>query len=325
MNKVLTLIFFTLFISTGFSQTDSTKIAFVAYWWVGDSYDFKVTKKEQNWRDDKLIKNDSSQYIANFKVLDSTETSYKIQWTYKNTLVSNIQNKIAKIFNDTKKVNQIISKYNITKVIYTTNEYGEFVDIENWKEISDFTKEFMNELERSFETKYPEKQKMLKELLTPLTKFYSSKEGVVQNAIYELLYFHFPFGTEYDTKEALECEQELPNVLGGDPIKGTATLTIDEIDFSDDYCVLKEEVSINEEDAKRVTTKMMKKMGLVDKEAEKLLKSATFDIKDLNYYQYYYYPGVPHRIYGCRRTFVEVDKTKTENISELIIEMIYKD
>src|SRR5690606_26091677 len=103
-----------------FSQTDSTKISFVAYWSIGDSYDFKVSKVNREWRNEILTKSDSSQYIANFKILDSTETSYKIQWTYKNDLVSTFQEKIHEIFENKQVVNEILQKNDLSKIIYET-------------------------------------------------------------------------------------------------------------------------------------------------------------------------------------------------------------
>lgn len=323
MNKLNLTLILTFSINIVFSQSDSTKIPFIAYWWKGDSYDFKVTKVEQKWSNDKLIKMDSSQYIANFKVIDSTMTSYKIQWTFKNTLISNLQEKISKIYNNPKKINDIISNYNITKVIYSTNEFGEFVEIENWKEIRILVKELMHELEKSIEIKYPETDKKIKELLTPLIKLYSSKEGIEQYIMSPLIYFHFPLGAEYNAKEIIEYEEELPNIFGDSPIKGTAKLSVDELDLSKNFCILKEVVSINEEDIRQLTSMMIKKMGINEKEIDKLLKSSIIDIQDLNYYEYHYFPGIPHRIYNSRRIFFEIENSKTESISELIIEMIY--
>ena len=68
---------------------------------------------------------------------------------------------------------------------------------------------------------------------------------------------------------------------------------------------------------------LFKKMGLEEDKAEELMKSAIFNITDLNYYQYYYDPGIPHRIYGSRKTILNLDNTKVENLAELEIELIY--
>lgn len=115
------------------SQTDSSAVPFVAYWSTGDSYNFRVTKVKQTWRDDKLVKNDSTQYIANFEVIDSTEKSYKIRWTFENNLVSTYQipEKLLEKYPECKR----------TEIIYTTTENGEFVAIENWEEYGKMMKD----------------------------------------------------------------------------------------------------------------------------------------------------------------------------------------
>ena len=136
MNNTLTLLVLLIFTISLFGQTDTTKVAFIAYWSKGDSYDFKVTKVKKQWTNDKLTKNDSTQYIANFKVLDSTEKSYTLQWSFKNLLASNYRENLNKLYEDKQAVNDIIKKYDVTKVIYKTDEYGEFLEIINWKDIS---------------------------------------------------------------------------------------------------------------------------------------------------------------------------------------------
>lgn len=325
MNKHLSLILL-LFITTPlFSQIDTTKVSFIAYWSKGDSYDFKVTKVKKRWTNDKLTKNDSTQYIANFKVLDSTEKSYTIQWSYKNNLINTYKKNLNKIYEDKNAINEIVKKYDVTKIVYKTDEYGEFLEIINWQEVSDLMSKMLGELEKSIQIRKPDKLKEVEKAMEPLAKIYSSKEGVEQLILYELQFFHFPFGSEYDVNIPFEYEQELPNMVGGEPIKGNAKLSIIEVDFEELYCVLKEEVELNPDDTKRQVIMLLKKMGIEGKKAEDIMKTAIFDITDLNYYQYYYDPGIPHRIYGSRKTLVNMENSKVENFEELEIELIYEE
>ena len=326
MNKSLTLLLLLIFTFPLFGQSDMTKIAFIAYWSKGDSYDFKVTKIKKRWTNDKLTKNDSTQYIANFKVIDSTEKSYTLQWTFKNFLTNSYRENLHKLYENKQALNDIVKKYDVTKVIYKTDEYGEFLEIINWKDISALMSNMLGELEKSIKIRKPDKINEVRQAMAPFAEIYSSKEGIEQLIVYELQYFHFPFGTEYDTNEPFEYEQELPNMVGGEqPIKADAKLSIVETDFENFYCVLKEESTINPDDTKRQVISLFKKMGIEGKKAEEMMKTAIFDITDLNYYQYYFDPGVPHRIYGSRKTILNMDNTKVENIEELEIELIYEE
>lgn len=325
MNKYLTLIFYLVFTLSLSSQIDSTKVSFIAYWSKGDSYNFKVKKIKKRWKNRKLTKSDSIQYIANFKVLDSTAKTYTIQWSYKNNLINTYKKNLNKIYQDKKVVSEIIKKYDVTKIIYKTNEYGEFLDIINWQEISDLMSKMLGELEKSIQIRKPEKLKEVEKAMKPLAKIYSSKDGIEQLILYELQFFHFPFGSEYDVNVPLKYEQELPNMVGGEPFKGKAKLSIKEVNFDDLYCVLKEEVVVNPNDTKRQVIMLLKKMGLDRSKTEEIMKTAVFDITDLNYYQYYYDPGIPHRIYGSRKTKLNMDTNSVENFEELEIELVYKE
>ncbi len=323
MKQKITLLLSLFFSLAIYSQIDSTKIAFIAYWSIGDDYDFKVSKVKREWKNDVLTKKDSSQYIANFKVLDSTEESYKIQWTYKNNIVSTFQEKAEKIFEDKEAVNQILKKNDLSKVIYKTNELGEFIEILNWKELGESTKLLLQEMLNNFEKKNPEKVNELRNAMNPIIDIYSSKQGLEQLAIKELQYFHSPFGLEYDITEPIEYKQELPNVLGGEPILADATLTFEEVDFENSFCSLKEETVINPDDTKRVVQELFTRMKIDESKTDNTFDNAVFDITDLNYYQYYFYPGVPHYIYGGRKFVLKMEKTDIEKIEELYIELIY--
>ena len=72
MRKQYLFLLSLLFTTVIFSQADTTKISFVAYWSVGDSYDFNVTKSTQQWKKNELTKDQKQNYKANFTVIDST-------------------------------------------------------------------------------------------------------------------------------------------------------------------------------------------------------------------------------------------------------------
>lgn len=325
MKKNIILIFLLFCSLSIFSQTDSTKIAFVAYWAVGDSYDFKVSKVKRQWKDDILTKKDSSQYIANFKVLDSTDVSYKIQWTYKSDIVSTFQEKAKKLFTDKDRVDEIMKKNDLSKIIYQTNEFGEFIEIINWEQLSETTELLFQEIVKGFEKTNPEKINEIKKAIQPIIDIYSSKQGIEQLAIYELQYFHFPFGSEFDITKPLVYDQEFPNILGGKPILAQATISFQDVNFDEYFCTIKEEVLLDSKDTKRVVKKLFSKMDINNSDTKKAIKNAVLDITDLNYYQYYYNPGVPHYIYGSRKFILKMEKTDIEKIDELYIELIYKD
>ena len=127
MRKILSLIIILTISTNLFSQIDTTKVAFVSYWSIGDSYDFKISKIKKQWKEGKLTKDQKQVYIANFTVIDSTENSYIIKWSYENDL--------GNTYKIPEKLLDKFSKYKITEIKYKTSEVGDLLEILNWKEV----------------------------------------------------------------------------------------------------------------------------------------------------------------------------------------------
>ena len=195
MRKTLSLITILLISTNLFSQIDTTKIAFVSYWSIGDSYNFKISKIKKQWKEGKLTKDQKQDYIANFKVIDSTENSYIINWSYENDL--------GNTYKIPEKLLDRFSKYKITEIKYKTSEVGYLIEILNWKEVGDTMNSMIVDIIEVLGDKDEMKKDALKTALQPFKQIYSSKQGVEQLVLKELQYFHFPMGLEYDITEPL--------------------------------------------------------------------------------------------------------------------------
>src|SRR5690606_36967896 len=112
------------------------------------------------------------------------------------------------------------AKYQNTEVIYLTSETGEFVGIENWKEIATMMKGLFADVVDVMADKANTDKKELSKTIQPLLLAYESKEGVEQLVFKELQLIHFPFGLEYTVDEVIKYEEQLPNMFGGNPIRG---------------------------------------------------------------------------------------------------------
>jgi len=300
-----------------FAQTDSTSVSFVSYWSIGDSYDFKVKKIEQRWKEGKQVKNKESQYLANFTVIDSTASSYTISWKYENELINN--------YDFPKELKEKFADYELTDIRYKTTELGEFVEIINWKEISEKTKSMIDDVVDVLGADDKTKKEALKKAMEVFKNMYSSKEGIEQLVLKELQYFHFPLGYEFEINEPLTYVDNLPSMIGGEPIKSNSKIYIKEVDRTEDFCVLKHEMRLDKEDTKKTLITLFNKMGVKGEDLDKALNEATLEINDNNTYEYYYYPGVPHRIESIRESIINIDKEKGKRIDSIIIELVYQE
>ncbi len=317
MKKVLITVIILTITTNLFSQIDSTKVAFVSYWSIGDSYNFKVSKIKKQWKEGILTKNQNQDYIANFTVIDSTENSYTIKWSYENDL--------RNTYKIPEKLLDRFSKYKITDIKYKTSEVGDLIEILNWKEVGEIMNSMFNDIVEVLGEEDEKKKEALKTAMQPFKEIYSSKQGVEQLVLKELQYFHFPMGVEFDITEPIFYDDELPNMFGGKPIAAKAKLYFENVDFNESFCTVKQELSLNEDDTKKMLKQLFEKMNLEDKELKKALKTATFEVNDRNTYEYYYNPGVPHKIETIRETVVDINKEKGKVFNKTIIELIYNE
>lgn len=317
MRKILSLIIILTISTNLFSQIDTTKVAFVSYWSIGDSYNFKVSKIKQQWKEGKLTKDQKQVYIANFTVIDSTENSYIIKWSYENDL--------GNTYKIPEKLLDKFSKYKITEIKYKTSEVGDLLEILNWKEVGETMNSMFDDIIEVLGDKNEKKRDALKTAMQPFKQIYSSKQGVEQLVLKELQYFHFPMGIEFDLNEPLIYDEELPNMFGGKPIKAKSKIYFENVDFEESFCIVKHEMSLNPDDTKKILKQVFKKMKLDDKAMKKALKTAVFKIEDRNTYEYYFNPGIPHKIETIRETIIDIDKEKGRRIDKTIIELIYNE
>jgi hypothetical protein len=298
-----------------FSQTDSTEIAFVAYWSIGDSYNFKVSKLRQQWNEGELTKDEKQEYIANFTVIDSTENSYTIKWSYDIDFVNT--------YRIPEKLIDKFSNYKTTEITYKTSEFGDLIEVLNWKEVSETMNKMFDDIIEVIEEEDVDKQEALKTAMQPFKEIYSTRQGIEELVLKELQSFHFPMGAVYTISEPIYYEEELPNMLGGNPIKAKSKLYFETIDVEEKFCVIIKEMSLDTNDTRAVLEQVFSTMNLDDNALKESLKTAVFEINDRNTFEYYYDPGIPHKIETIREAIIEIGKQKGKRIDKTKIELLY--
>ncbi|MCH7414269.1 hypothetical protein MM213_12285 [Belliella sp. R4-6] len=299
--------------SSTFAQVDTTKVSFIAYWSVGDVYKYEVSKYKKQWSGDDLIKNDSSKYLAKFEVIDSTETSYKVKWEYEN-----------EIFRSAEIPDEVLNKIgysSITEVIFLTDEYGTYQGIENWEEIRDM-------IIGVFDVLIPilsegKDTESIYSALSPMIEMYKTKAGIEDYLLPELNYFHFPLGSEFAIGEVFEYEEFLANMFGNEKIKAKAKVYLDEVDFEDDYCILIQEMELDEKGSKKMVSDYFKLLKLESEELDIAMEEAIMEINDFNVFGYYFYPGVPDYIHVKREVYFELGEEVSSRRDQTIIKLYF--
>ncbi len=317
MNKWLVLFILTSLSYSVYSQSDSTYVPYVAYWEEGDEYEFLVSKIKEQWKDGSQFKYDSSAYTAKFRVLEATDSSYLINWSFESELPTEL--------NLPKGLKEEIASFTNMSVLYRTDELGSFQGIQNWEDISIKTKELFNEVvklvnERADESSMSKSK--LETAMAPFLSIYSSKQGIEQLVLGELQFFHFPMGAEFAVQDTLSYEELLPNMLGGDPIRGDAKIYFEKVDFENSTSTMIQQMTLNSEDTRNTLLDVFKRMNLEEEEFENQLATSEFNISDFNKYEFYFYPGIPIRIETKRTTTVNINAERGKRIDRQIIELI---
>ena len=290
---------------------DSPAISFIAYWSLGDSYLYKVTKSEKLWKEGVLSTDNTTSSFMRFTIIDSTATGYKIRWTFDTDFSQ---------FSMDKRYYDMLSKYQTTEVIYTTTELGEIIEIENWQEISAKMNEMMTLFLDVIATEDPAMAVRLESAMKPLMEIYSSQEAIENFLWDDLGLFHFPFGYEFDVNETLEYVDYLPNVMGGDPIRGDVQLYFEEVDYANSYCKMIREMQINSEDAKKLLVSLLQSMGASGDDLEQAMRKAQYDVKDYNVFEFVYNPGFPIRIETQRELLMNFANEEGRSVETTIME-----
>jgi hypothetical protein len=317
MKHLLSLITLLTLTTHAFSQGDSTNVPFVSYWSIGDSYDFKITNTKQTWKKGELSTDEKQEYIANFTVIDSTPSSYTINWSYENDLSS--------MYNIPDNLMEKFSQYELTEIIYTTSEYGDFIEILNWAEIGTVMNNMFDDIIEYLGDNDEKKQDALRKAMQPFKDVYSSKEGIEQIVLIDLQYFHFFLGAEYDVTEPIIYDDEVPNLFGGKPIKAKSKIIFESIDFDESFCVIRQEMSLDPEGTKEFIEDVFKQMKLGSKEIKKAFKTAKMQVEDRNVYEIYYYPGIPRKIETEREVIIKIENVEVNTIAKTVILLMYDD
>ncbi|MRR24205.1 hypothetical protein EG830_14635 [bacterium] len=302
-------------VSTGaFSQSDTTAVTYVAYWSVGDSYDFRVRKTNLEWDCDSLIRDETSEYIANFRVIDSSNTSYTVVWTYPNELLDTWDLPRDMLYE--------LSKYRQSKVVYTTTQLGNLVGIKNWEEqaetIRSMTDDILSLLAKNPDTDFEE---TIHEAQSFLEK-YSTKEGIEQMILEELNLFHFLFAAMIPVKDTIRYEEKLVPMDGFKPVRIDGKIWLENVDFDRQRSVLIQETKLNRNDAKAFLLELNTVMGVESADMPGAISRSVYSVNTLNRYDFRFNPGVPVLITSRRDIRVYAGSGKTRMEDSITIELL---
>jgi|GEM_PF-829046 len=313
MKVVFTFCVLFLIVIQAMGQEERRSVPIVAYWHKGDFMEYSVTKIKRQFRNDSLEQNDTTIMMAGLTVIDSTADSYTIRWSV-------YEDNIVDFYSSDQGSGDLISDGTLD-VIYKTSETGAFSEIINWKEVSETLIQASRILIQSMMSEKELDTTKFNQIIEPVLAMYSTRQGIEQLAFPELQLLHFPFGSELMIKDTIRYVDQFPNMLGGEPLRATASLYFTEVDFNKQYCVLEQASIMNPDDAKKLVIDFLRRMEVGSEQFEQFLAEAVFEIHNVNQFKYMYDPGIPLHIETLRTVDFSVAGAVAKSYESIIIEL----
>jgi hypothetical protein len=305
------LFFFSLS-GSAFGQISKNSVMITPAWKVGDSIRYRIAKIKLTEKAGSPETSDTNTYIATVRILEQGDDFFRISWRYASDMKGIFNAPLNFGSND-------MSKYTSGELIYRTDAYGTFEGIENWKEVSDLSNELFDiVMKNAAMSGNPSTENAFKNL----RNIYSSKEGLEKLVFKEIESLHVPYGMFLLRKSPLKFEEQIPNMMGGKPLRGDAILKVDEVDEDAQTCTVHYDMVLNPEDMKAFLGMFFQKMKLKGDEVKQALKTAKYDIRDQNVFDVDMKAGLVTKARMHRVTIVDIMDEKSRREDILLVECL---
>ena len=318
MSRYLTLLvcLFTAALPGQTEAIDTTRAAFVAYWSVGDSYSFEVSKISNVYVNDVNTKSDTIRYRSTFEVVDSTAEQYTIKYTFGQTYTNTQATDPA--------VAEALDSFALDHLLYTTDTYGRFQRLTNWEP-------FAAAMEQGFRAgavsamagRSEADVANYEQIIAPLRAAYATESGILNKVVGELQHFHMFYGGTYRYGDTLRFEDQLGNMYAADtPYPVASEVFLEALNYADDFAVVRYYNTLQPAATDIFRKTLRNNYPDIASREGHLFDAADFDVRDDNWYAFYYYPGIPYRIENDRWTTTTVADTQTVNHERLLVSWV---
>lgn len=282
---------FILILFIGKSLSSQISVQAVGYWDMNEKYEYKGSYQKYKVTGKDTVFESDMTYDVIVKITDSTSSSYKVEWLYKNHTFKR-GNKIA----------QLISNPNDSvKVEFITDELGAFKEVLNMEELLSFYyKKFKTLIKKA-------EDKELKKILNLVNNQFKNENFIKNNSYKDLLNFYTFHGAKYDLKKDYEAKMKTGNNYGGESFDTDVTVWLDEIDSENNNFVMRSYQKVDSIQLKNAVSKY--------------LKASINKIPEITNETY-----IANRIHGTGWTTYsivtrEVKSENSKNVEEYIIEL----
>lgn len=311
--KVLLMISLSCVCFTLIAQDELDTYILKPKWSEGDIMNYSVMKIS-NRKDSRTgYSTDTIRYNATLTVLEKHDSYYVLEWNFQGGITG--VNKFGAP-HLTAKINQLTE----WKVVYTIDDYGNYDEISNWKELSEQSLLLMDSIMKSSSKgMFMNQQQSLNK---QMRNVYATKEGIEQVAFKELQLIHFPYGIFLNLKEKLTYPELVGNPLGGKPLGAEGSITLEGITPSGEILNILNTLKLNEKDVKQYMHSFMKAMNFDKKKLKQEMSKAVFNIQDINRYAFDKTTGTLIKVLANRTTNIKMAGNANVKTDLIVIELV---
>lgn len=208
---------------------EDSMVKTIAYWDLGESYSYEIVVEDFKIIGQDTLERMTTSYNVDMLVLDSTETSYDVRWTYRDmsyemdeedSIMEGLMSKMMELTGG-------------SVVEFRTNEVGAFMEVTNWEQIRDYYLAALDSMKAYFGN-----NPNVNELLENMMSIYLSKSSIETTSIKDIHQFLNFHGGEYRLREPVHGNMAYPSVVGQGKVDALATVELLEIfPEDDDYTI----------------------------------------------------------------------------------------
>lgn len=221
----------------------------VPRWKKGDTHAVNIKVTTNDFAGGKS-QNFVSMFAATFRVVESSETGYTIEWVYTGA-------KIAE--NDPVIENQIVGNLIGTKMVFRLSEVGRFVELVNAEDVKAAANKAVDGLIAG-STPNPQMNVQFKAAKQVL----SSKQGLEIALLKQIKFYNFSFGFKYKLNFVQTNSLKYPNPLGGQPFDAVEKVKLTKLDTKNTVCIIETSKTIDGGVLKKAVFDYVKKASGAD-------------------------------------------------------------
>lgn len=203
-------------------------IDIVPNWNIGDEIKLEYFSKRLRTYNNKVVLDRNYKENIVIKINDNINNGYKLMWK------SEIDFENSEIFKQNIEFKDLFEKLQLINFEIITDEYGAFVDINNWEEVRDNTLKILDNIINHIDlnNKSEQDKNDTKIFFENFKKMFSTKENIINLAFKNEILFFSLNGNSFEIDSIYSFYCEIENAFGGNPIPAIGTISIEKINDS---------------------------------------------------------------------------------------------